>query len=373
VIATVAAGSGYTPGTTISATANIIDDETPSAPVLFADPLTALAPANWKTNAGANNNLEDFNADFGYTLSTDGIPNSPAGNTEALKLSANKIEGSPEGAAGVNVYPVGQSFSNSYAVRFHLYFAEGAATTVSSEWALFGLNMSGDRTNRFSASAGTFPPTNGTDGFWFGVIADASASAPGDYTLHRGNPTNSPNLVRSAAATGFTSIFKNPPFSPINNSASLAGVPANSFGTATPTWVDVEMRQIGNVVSLHINNSPILSYTNNSTSFTNGNIMLGYCDPYDSIGVIGAAYYSNLRVVQLLLNITDIQIVGPNVQVDFTWGLDEATTVFNLQKAPAVTGTYTNVTTATITKLSPGVYRASTPSTPGAAFFRIRR
>ena len=76
-----------------------------------------------------------------------------------------------------------------------------------------------------------------------------------------------------------------------------------------------------------------MRYTN-TTSFTNGDIMLGYCDAYDSIqtGSSGVVY-DNLRVVGLSLPITKFEKVGSNLEVTFTWNIDEATSMFKLQSA----------------------------------------
>jgi hypothetical protein len=58
------------------------------------------------------------------------------------------------------------------------------------------------------------------------------------------------------------------------------------------------MSQIAGIITLRINNTVIFTYTN-TTPFTNGNIMLGYDDAFDSIGTGGGGLviYDNVRVV----------------------------------------------------------------------------
>ena len=57
--------------------------------------------------------------------------------------------------------------------------------------------------------------------------------------------------------------------------------------------------QYKGVVTLSIDKTQILSYTN-TTVFTNGTVMLGYDDPFSSVGTLDAAvYFSNLRVVRI--------------------------------------------------------------------------
>ncbi len=118
----------------------------------------------------------------------------------------------------------------------------------------------------------------------------------------------------------------------------------------------------------------------NSTPFTSGNIMLGYCDAYDSImGGNSGVVYDNVRVVSLAgavfspATVTFSGTGNANVTTRFTFSLDEPTSAFKLQKAVAVVGPYAD-TTATITKVSPGVYTATTTRAPGdaTAFYRVR-
>jgi hypothetical protein len=146
---------------------------------------------------------------------------------------------------------------------------------------LFGINHSGEQTNWFrqsGVSSFNNPPRD-CDGLWFGIIADASASAPGDFVLHTGSGTNQPTLLLSSNHLSYTAVFKKPPYSPSDG----AGVPANASDSTTPAWADVEVRNIGSTITLLINNSQVMQYAN-TTAYTNGNIMLGYCDPYESVG-----------------------------------------------------------------------------------------
>lgn len=377
VIVTVTSGTGYIVGTNSpSATGTIIDDEMPAAPVLFADSLSNSSTSNnWQIRFMANNLIDDYEADFGYDLTADGIPTAPNGSNNALKVTVNKFEGSANGAAGLNVYPIGQSFSGSYAVRFNMFHREGGNESLATEYALFGINHSGLKTNRFSSSAGGTQPTD-ADGLFFGVNADGSGSSPGDFVLFRGDgATNAPFQLSSLGAAAFRNIFKNPPYTPNDPSTpgQEVGVPSNGSLSSTPTWADVEIRQIGNRVNMLINNSPVIQITNTS-AYTNGDIMLGYCDSYDSVGGTEAAtYFSNVRVVALNMQINQTQLSGTNVVMNFTWPLDEATSLFKVQRATAVTGPYADVSNGTITRVSPGVYTATAGQSGANAFYRIRR
>jgi hypothetical protein len=104
--------------------------------------------------------------------------------------------------------------------------------------------------------------------------------------------------------------------------------------------------------------------------------MLGYSDPFSSLGQpSGAAYYSNLEVVEIGAPfITGISRVGSGVTITFTSsdGNDVAST-FALQGAALVNGPYANVPGATVTQLPNGTFQATATSTAETQFFRIAK
>lgn len=380
IIANVQSGGGYAVGTNSpTATGNIVDDEVPAENVLWSENFNTDNSANWTLRSGSGNGIDDYRYAFsmdyasGVNPITFGafpvLPPAPHSTADTLGvyLSANKDEGTALGAAGINIYPNGKVFSNNFAVRFDMYLMVGDAASTT-EYALFGINHSGNKTNWFRNSTGGVPAGATFDGLFYGVEADGAAL--GDYAIYSAPTTagNNPTaLTAGVNASTLTNTFKVPPF-------GFGGAPGNIETSTTASWADVEISQIGTLVSLRINNTLIMRYTN-ATVFTNGNIMLGYCDAYDSVMAgQSAVIYDNLRVVALSLPITYIQKVGSNIEVTFTWGIDEATTAFRLQTANIVSGapgTYTD-SAATITKLSPGVYKAVIPVGGASQFYRVR-
>jgi hypothetical protein len=280
-------------------------------------------------------------------------------------LTVNKDEGSATGAAGINVYPSGQSFSGNFAVRFDMYLMVGTSASTT-EYALFGINHSGNQTNWFRNS-GAIPGSPVFDGLWFAVECDGAAL--GDYVIYSapttagGNPTA---LTPGVSASTLTGIFKAPPF-------GYAGAPSNIEDSSNPSWTQVEISKVGSYVKLKINNTTIMTYAN-ATGFTSGDIMLGYCDAYDSIQTGNSGvFYDNVRVVSVdapKISPAIVTFASTNVTARFTFGLDEPTTAFKLQSATTVSGPYTDVA-ASIAKLSPGSYTATT-GTNAARFFRVR-
>jgi hypothetical protein len=201
-------------------------------------------------------------------------------------------------AAALNFYPIGKVFSNNYALRFDMYLTEGTVNTT--EYALFGINHSGTKTNWFRNSGTGVPAGWVYDGLWYDVEADGAAL--GDYVLYSSPTLTNASLVvyptslNSRSAGTLTGVFKAPPYT---IGAVGGGTPANQPGSGTPSWSEVEISQINKVITLKINNTVIFSYTN-TTAYTNGNIMLGYNDGYDSVGDVNAsAVFANVQVVQI--------------------------------------------------------------------------
>jgi len=382
VLASVIAGTGYAVGTnstlTAGATGTIVDDEQPAETVLFADDFTTDTSANWTLRFTDANSpaIEDYTAVFGFDYSQSGIPPAPhsSGDTLGLLLTVNKND-STASAAGLNAYPNGKSFSGNFALRFDMYLMQnGSAGTT--EYAMFGINHSGNATNWFRNS-GTGVPAGlaNYDGVWAYVEADGAAL--GDYVLNTSPATgtlNDPTVLATRAASSLTGIFHQPPWT----SGSGAGAPGNAFNTTTPSWSQVELSQINKIVTVKINNAVIMT-TSNTTAYASGNVMLGYDDAYDSIGSGGGGYavFDNLRVVSLPagIQITNIVKVGGSAQVDFTWFENDPATAFKLYVASNPAGPYTadnNPATVYSVNVPAASYRVVTPATNSVRFFKIQ-
>jgi hypothetical protein len=265
-------------------------------------------------------------------------------------------------------------------LRFQM-FIEGISGAATTEHVLFGINHSGNNVNY--ASRTTTDPgfaansPGGGDGIWFNIVADNS-DFPGGGVYGAMVSVNTPPTVLASQSLGSTAeIFKAPPY-------RFIGTPASFTPSSRQVWVDVEVRQINDVVTLLVNNSEILSFAN-TTPFKSGNIMLGYNDAFGSIGgganntgptidfvQSGFVVFDNVRVVRVgAPQITSVQIVGGNVQIDFT---DSAPGPWTVRAADTVTGTY-NPVSATITTISPGTHRATVAYNPAQSqrYFRIQR
>lgn len=306
---TVAAGTGYTPIAPLSANVVITDDEVPVRPILFQDNFDTDTSANWTVLYGSSSNVvaNDYIAKFNYDyVAGDPLdPNDFAANLppapgstnlsspRGLKLTANKNNGF---AAGVNVYAKNQNFSGNYALRYNLFMLSGGISTT--EYALGGINHSGTKTNFTTQGTDFNGSTAGGDGIWFAIESDASNNR--DYAAYTStnSATGRPFLISTKTAAAMVPFLSNPPYTVGQGSPGI-----DALGDyANFTWVDVEIAQQGLVVTLKINNQTVMSVTNVGVNYayTNGTIMLGYNDQFDSLGGSdNFAAYDNVRVVSL--------------------------------------------------------------------------
>jgi len=364
------AGAGeYSIGSAGSASITIVDADGPPEAVLFSDNFNTDSSANWNLFFADTNNppIQDYVATFAFDYSGQNIPPAPHGSGDSLGLFIQINKDATPTAAALNLYPIGQTFSGNFALRFDM-FLDIDASGSSTEYALFGINHSGTKTNWWRS--GGVPPGWTFDGVFYAVETDAQ-SAPNFVNYSSPNTNNNPTaLTTGVNSSAFTANFKAPPW-------GVAGSPVNVLTNvpSTPIWSDVELSKVNDVITLRINKTTIFSYTN-TTGYTSGNIMLGYEDAFDSTGPIhNFVVYDNVRVISLAGPvITAINRVGGNVQIDFTAGSADVPAQFALQSAAVVTGPYAD-TSATITSLGGGNFRATKPFDPNApaVFYRVRR
>ena len=293
-----ATDNSYNVSTPRSASITLVDSDDPPETVLWSDNLQTDTSANWtKLFATTNGAPDDETVTWAYDYSGVLIPPAPhsGSDTHGLYLTVNKLDTIPASAA-LNLYPNGQSFSGNYALRFDMCLIENS-TSGQTEYALFGINHSGTKTNWFRSSAtgftGVDPVGWSFDGLFYDVESDGADL--GEYVGYSSPSTAGHNptpITAGVTAETMAPVFKAPPW-------TRAGTAANLYGSTTATWADVELRQVNGVIYWSINHSLVFAYTN-TTSYTSGNIMLGYEDGFDSIGGSGGAViYANARVINL--------------------------------------------------------------------------
>lgn len=327
-------GGGYILGTS-NTTLTLIDNAVPPVPLAFQDMLTNAADAaNWNiTYASSDASFPaDYNVQFGYDLTANngdsgangliGLP--PGGATSALRINCNQ-NSNPGAEGGVNVYYTNKMFGGNFAVRFYMNNVQGYGQ-YQVGGPLFGINHNGMESNWWESSGPVPTLPEGpwaSDGVWYWMDSTPGGTAS-DYMEFTGDgplPNTGWTQLGGLSYTSFEPEYKDPQvFTTVlpATSTHVSGLPANMSPLALTVppaadndWVDVEIDQVNGVVTMMMDKTVIFTYTN-TTTFTNGYLMLGYNCPDG--GVYGqyintpdqAAYFSDLRVTEL----------GPNIVVE---------------------------------------------------------
>lgn len=334
--------------------------------LLFQDNFDGYGSPSVITNSGTTNGYkiffgavsggEDFKAIFGFDYSgvtfpinVPPAPNSSGGTTKGLFLAVNKADATAA-AAAVNLYPLGLSASNDFSLKFDLWL-NWTNLGSSTEHALFGINHSGNVTNRVVQ--------NTSDGLFFAVDGDGNASSTAttvrDYSVFRGGGNGAIPIFMT---TNNTTFGPTPPLGPQfdNNNAgfvnlfpskAIPGYPTTPAGTPGLGWVSGEVRQENNLITWLLNGTTIAQYTN-TFDYTNGNVMIGYNDTFDSLGYTNVfVIFDNVRVEYLFP--TPVTILSPHmVGNDFRFSfVTEPNASYTVQRTTDLTTpnwtTYTNV------------------------------
>jgi hypothetical protein len=300
---------------------NSLGSITSRVAVLTVSPLWALAFSDsfetnssvlWNLFWGTGNGVSDFTTNWSFNYGaakyvangvTNFIPSAPnsSGTIKGLKVTVNKNDATAA-TAGVSLYPKNFSFSNNYALRFDMwvnYNGGPGGGSGSTEYGTCGLNHTGTRVNWTT-------PATSSDGLWFAVDGEGG-SGGSDYRAYLGNGAASPTQL-SFANSGFgasgatTDNVADPAWQDLFPSPTYesAGIPGKH-------WVQCELSQIGSLITWQINGVVVAQRTNTST-YTTGNVMIGYMDPYISIANPAAdnfALFDNVRVM--------IQAIAPSI------------------------------------------------------------
>ena len=294
---------------------------------MFSDAFTTDTSANWTIRAASVTFVDDYSAQFAFDYSTNkfvrnGVtnniplaPNSTIGvATNGLKVSVNKNDATPD-ASGINLYPNGQTFSNDFALKFDMWVNYNGGEfggTGSTEFSIWGINMSGNNTNWAAGGAVEIG-----DGVWYGVTGEAGAAR--DWRSYVGDglfpavPLELQGISGGFFDRDFDTIVEQEAFTEPESAPLKLMFPKPTYETAAvpgKQWVQVEVRQRTNNVAgnqVHevtwLMNGQIIA-TNTFDAFlqTNGNVMLGAMDPFASIATPAAdnfVIFDNIRVVDL--------------------------------------------------------------------------
>lgn len=356
----------------------IVRVRTNSFPVMFTDNFETNSSADWNLFWGSTNGIPDYDVDWAYDYGVipytfNGVtalippaPNSPDGSTRGLRLAVNQNDANAVIAA-VSLYPKNKSFSGNFSLKFDMWIqypgninGTGSGVAGSTQHATFGINHLGTNANWATPSA------NASDGIWFAVDGEGGDSK--DYRAYVGNLAGTPTDLVAAGTSGlvasnnvatfFQNLFPYPRF-------ETAGAPGKN-------WVEVEVRYTNNLV-LWLMDGTLLTQRNNSSTFTNGNVMIGLMDVFNSIAAPARdsfVLFDNLRVENLAPMPIAFQSATrlPDGQISLTltnmpgdnYYVDASTDLSNWQPLASVlaTNSTTTLTDSNATAFPTRFYRA---------------
>lgn len=376
---TITNSAGRATSSVVVLTLGFVDDfDSYSVPVIVTN---AAITNGYRILFGAASGPQDFKAIFGFDYSTvtfpTNIPPAPrsiGGSTRGLYLAVNKD--ATAAAAAVNLYPLAVLVSNNFTLRFDCWLNwtnPGSAT----EHALFGINHSGNVTNRLDQ------PTS--DGLFFAMDGDGNVSSTSltlrDFAVLRGGGAGAIPILM---ITNNTAFGPTPPLGKNFDAADLGfvslfpskNVPGYSTPAGTPGlgWVSGEIRQVGNLVTWLLNGVAIAQYTNNY-GYTNGTVLIGYNDAFSSIGSTNNfVIFDNLRVENYVITapiITAPQLTGSNISFSLNTDVYDSYTIqWSTNLAAQNWSPYTNFIGNGATNT---LFLQLSPSNLPAQFFRVTR
>ena len=355
-----------------NASGRIREDDYAAERTIFTDDFNVDSSANWGLMFWASNDIPDYTVDWAFDYSALGIPSAPGSqdlDTHGVRIAVNKSEGTPTGAAAVNLYATNQTFTGDYALRFDMYLQY--STPATTEHTLFGINHSGLVTNRMNQSDtnATRASTRGADGIWIAVENDGSANREWSaYTST--NAANQPRQITNRTAAAVAGLIPSPPY-------AVAGSPGNLASSTNKTWAAVELSQVGDVITLTVNGNLIYRITN-TFGFNSGTIMIGHNDQFDSVGSPDTfTIFDNVRVVRLggtgAVTITNIAVSGNTVQLDLVSPDGGVPSDFHIESTPTLTPPNWAEETAATVSATPNGFRATMPTNGAMRFYRVRR
>jgi hypothetical protein len=209
---------------------------------------------------------------------------------------------------------------------------------------------------------------------------DALLSSINSVSVFRGGGNGAtPVLMTSGALFGPTPLLgtqfdnANSGFVNLFPSKLMPGIGNTPAGSAGLGWVNGEVRQVNNLITYLLNGTAVAQYTNTST-YTNGTILIGYNDNFVSISDTNSfAVFDNIRVEPIVIGPVTLlspQVAGNNFSFSFATDLYESYTVQKTTNLIAPTWlAYTNI-------MGNGSATITIPLTPGnssAQYFRVSR
>ncbi|GAA5484785.1 PEP-CTERM sorting domain-containing protein [Haloferula sargassicola] len=220
----------------------------------------------------------DGSVDFAFDYSTLGLSN-PAGgsDTTGAFLQFNKTDNGPinEGES-YSIYPTGGDFSGIFRIDLDMFvYNDGGGG--STEHGMIGIFLN----NADPVSPYEFG-TNGGPLAW--VYSGEGGDGTGDLGVYKEG---------SATSTGYN------PLGDYADNPLIPGFDATSGPAASNprgAWVDVTIRSNGTLIEWLLNGAVVDTYDNSGGYYTNGNLLIGGMDVFNSANANNGVIVDNIVV-----------------------------------------------------------------------------
>jgi hypothetical protein len=287
--------------------------------ILYSDNFDVNSSASYTVNQDP-----DASVVFAYDYSLAGIPSAPnstGGTRRGVRFEANNGDATAA-AQAINISPTGQSFTGDYVLRFDSWlnangpFPDGG--TGSTEFWTAGVGTQGDDIQK---SAGT------ASGAWFAVDNEGQSGI--DYRAYLNialeGPTSTVYAASDFTAPDTTVINRRSANNPYYHTAFPGGQTAPALqqmnfpqqtgalkaGAVGFAWRQVEIKKLGNNVSLSIDKLPIATFIN--PTLTGNNVFVGHWDVFASISdnpALSFGVIDNLVVARIPEPATAVLVLG---------------------------------------------------------------
>jgi hypothetical protein len=271
-----------------------------SVALLFADDFDVDSSVNWSINASGI----DTSITFAYDYSADGIPTAPnsiGATTLGVKFGANMI--APGAIEAITMSPLGESFAGQYTLSFDMWInANGpfpSGGTGSTEFVTGGVGSDGLTVNLGDATG---------SGAWF--AADGEGGSSRDYRAHKDAAEQSIasgqyHVASNDNSDATLSGFFTPQFPPaLQQSSHVQQSGMTAAGSAGFQWREFEVivDESAGTATWRIDGLAIATIDANSGGSVslNGNIAIGYMDPFTSISDNAALSFGIIDNVQIV-------------------------------------------------------------------------
>lgn len=285
--------------------------------VIYSDNFGAASAANWTVQGSNTDGGNDFQAEFGFDISTRSLPNSPSGDNIVLRTVANIA--APAGREAVTAFLTGFPVTPEiYSIEVEVYcaFAPPGGGTGTTRAAAVGIEHSapplGPVHTREGGDPAPYQPAangNGQDGLVFSYNTDDDDAASCFFLLegNYGTPLN--NLVTSgtwadpAGTTPNAQFARDPFYQAIIPANPNDGDPAAEL--MGNQWCPVTITNINGNISVEIFGTAIVTHT--FAGITDGLVSLTNERPFTSVTpspLLSECYFDNLVITDLTPEIT---------------------------------------------------------------------